>query len=118
MNIEMYDHNKGNSLGAVDGNIWGGMLASEGIKTCKNYKESDENSLQYANSIYKKYKNYIPNLNFEYKHLNEITKVRYVITAGVLEFVMNQSNVSEFIKDMYYISQKYIKGNSLYIKIS
>jgi hypothetical protein len=116
----MYDKDGKFALGNVPSPEWNALLQKNNVKNCKNYKQSDEESLKEAKKIflYYKSKGLLPNeLSFEYEHLDEITKQRYVIIADTLKFVMTQPNVPDFMKEMYYLSQKMVKTASPYIKI-
>ncbi len=119
LNIEMYDHNKKNSLGAVDGKIWKTIQQTKNVLSCHNYKESNDEALKDCKKIYKKYSyKIVGDLSFDYKHLDEVSQLRYVILAETLKFIMEQQNIRNFITDKYFLAQKLIKSNPIYLKLS
>jgi len=115
LNMEMYDHNRGSSLGAVDYKEWNKILKNGSVYTCKNLPDDYEYLLEESYDIFKSYNQNLNTLE-EVKGFDDITKKRYVIIASMLNFVMSQ-NTTNLIKKCYYISQKITKGNSIYLKI-
>ena len=113
--MEMYDHNRGSSLGAVDYKEWNKILKNGSVYTCKNLPDDYEYLLEESYDIFKSYNQNLNTLE-EVKGFDDITKKRYVIIASMLNFVMSQ-NTTNLIKKCYYISQKITKGNSIYLKI-
>ena len=119
LNMEMYNHNKSSSLGSVPASEWDNLLKSSSAYTCKNISGASEDMLMESKKIFKVYGYKVQgDMNYDYDDLDDLTKERYVIVASMLKFLMTRTNQEEFIKECFYLSQKLIKTNSIYLKIS
>ena len=119
MNMEMYDESAKSSLGAVIASEWDMLIAANGnsLLTCKNFKPKTESEITtLLEKSYKIFKlnNKINKDSFEYEDLDFQTKIRYIINASMIDFVMGNGDI---IHEAFYLSQKYIKSNPIYVKI-